>query len=260
VAELGKIFFTTEPPVSCFIYHELNNIKHQDTFFNPYTMKNFNARDTHRAHQFMNNHPNRISPGYMNRERFFAKLRGATKTKFTIFLDIDNTLVHALHIKITNTTAESFSPNPDDPESFEVYIRPYAIEFLTWLHQQTNVERIIMWSAGSESYVQTIRDALCDRAGIDREQIQYISRNKFNTSAKNLIRLVTSDDNAYTSIHLKNVLFVDDIPNRIHGISHNQIYAIPEFIAYNDLDDELRIDLDFPIPNQRTIESERTIN
>lgn len=231
----------------CFSAHELVRYSfrtdNQNQIYNPFTNKNFSQTDVERATFFvrMREHSQlaaRKIP-YLTKNNFFKSLRTSNKT---VIVDIDNTLVESVFLNrfIPTNINPSLSTyeikNDVGTTIVKCVIRPHAIDFLK--HVYAHSSRLIIWSAGMKDYVNEIVTYLCDQASIQVSAITVISREMFGTTKKNIIQYLQHSSES-DRIDINNTLFIDDVPENIHGIPNNQIWAIKPFMIYDSMDTEL---------------------
>lgn len=149
--------------------------------------------------------------------------------KNCIILDLDHTLIHAV---IKNDKTKYFIDNAFNQdkfrirlsnEEFVVYRRPYLDQFLEFCFSK--YKYVIIWSAGTENYVNKIL-----RIILSREQKPYkvITRDTFDTKKKDIENIL--DD---PNISVFRLMFVDDSPRRIRNLDNAFIIrSVPYHISH----------------------------
>lgn len=94
------------------------------------------------------------------------------KTSFILVLDLDETLVHTGFHTVGTPSDHKYVLDVDGYK-MRGTIRPYARQFLKFVHHFS--ERVIIWSAGTASYVKSVVEVLYD--GMSEKPSMVLSRN-----------------------------------------------------------------------------------
>lgn len=169
-----------------------------------------------------------------------------------VILDLDNTLVHAVEPEeFKDVTYGVYKPdfeihNKEENYKFLVFKRPYVDDFLKYLFKHTS--KVIVWSAGTKDYVDLVVKKLFHR----RKPYLVLSRATFNTaktknidkflntfSGKKMIgdKVVPSSSKSRV-MKKQDIIFIDDIPEKIRNLHKSQIIHIPPY-EYNNTCDTL---------------------
>lgn len=163
--------------------------------------------------------------------------------KSTLILDLDNTLVHALSSKERkkkyDLTTENnrmrkcnFIVDCGDNCFYYVYKRPGVDNFLKRVCEV--FDYVIVWSAGSEDYVNPTVEKLFKNQ--EKKPRYIISQETFGMIEKDIENLIKSDP----KINQKQLWFMDDIPERILNLPEKHIITVPPFTVDKiDTDDYL---------------------
>lgn len=119
-----------------------------------------------------------------------------------IVLDVDHTLVDAVK---TNLGPPDESLCYIISNNYYVYLRPHVHEFIDYCFFVTPY--VIIWSAGTQSYIEDIIKFLLDTYSFYR----IITRSTYDTIQKNVDLLLT-DNIVKSSL----IIFIDDKPERIY--------------------------------------------
>jgi hypothetical protein len=172
------------------------------------------------------------------------------KAPSIIILDLDNTLIHSLEperggSKNDQALIDSISRPPDftidaKTYTYNVYKRPYVDDFLKYVTHK--FDHVIVWSAGTDTYVKLIVKKLFDGARI-KQPFMVLTRKDCDTtpegSRKNMHTLKRRLAKLGMLYDHNQVLFIDDLPYKIKHLSKSRIYPIKSFDADKDLKDDV---------------------
>lgn len=154
--------------------------------------------------------------------------------KFTIVLDLDNTLIHASKAKKDKLPKgihyEKISMNVlgKGKQSIHLYIRPFLEEFLSKLGEKFN---LAIFSASEECYCDAIVDHI-DKWGV-------IQRRFYKNSVTIEQKIVKKDLTKIIKGSLENVIMIEDAPGTC--IQKDNAIVINRWLAENPRDNELKI-------------------
>ena len=157
-------------------------------------------------------------------------LLGPATKKYTLVLDIDNTLLFAEVIDKEKETANG----TEQEQELSVKIRPYALELLEQLHL---IFEIVLFTAGCDQYATEIKKLL------DPEQ-KYISRALGNSSCfLTKEGYYVKDLRIFADRKIDNIIIVDDLATSFALQPDNGVTVIP--YTGETEDDELKLLIDY---------------
>ena len=128
-----------------------------------------------------------------------------------VILDLDHTLVHAVHPKEDVLKEQAFTFTPAK-KPYNVYKRPFLDEFMEFCFQ--TFDKVLIWSAGTEDYVEGIL-ANCNIPILRKKKLfRIITRSTFNKHSKNISHILT-----HPELEESKIFFVDDKIDSIKGAS-----------------------------------------
>jgi hypothetical protein len=170
-----------------------------------------------------------------------------------LILDLDNTLIHSIEPNPSDSDDKEYLENAekrgDKPAfqissgngsfTYDVYKRPYVDDFLRYAC--SNFDMVIVWSAGTKRYVELIVEKLFEDAGLPPTKpdmvLSKMDCDKIN-NGEDIRKNVNTVRNKFYRAGMKynhnEILFVDDIPERITNLACKNIYEIPAYHAGED--------------------------
>ena len=130
-----------------------------------------------------------------------------------LILDLDHTLLHSVNRDKDKISQPNFSY-----KDYNIYLRPQLEKFLEYCFN--SVPYIIIWSAGTEDYVNFCVANLPGKY----QYYRIIHRNTYETVRKDVSLILTDP-----RLNECSFVFVDDTPDRITGISQENILTIDRF-------------------------------
>lgn len=79
-------------------------------------------------------------------------------THAALIVDLDHTLVHSLTKRVSGF--DTFAITLSGGQTYEVHVRPYVREFLTFLLSKRNTMKIGFWTAGTREYAHRVLENL----------------------------------------------------------------------------------------------------
>ncbi|CCF72554.1 NLI interacting factor-like phosphatase [Babesia microti strain RI] len=122
------------------------------------------------------------------------------KKKFTLVLDLDETLIHSEFVTDGNHSFSTTIKNDTENQTIYVYKRPYADEFL---EQVAKLFEVVIFTAGSEPYAKAVIDIL------DKNKV--VSKCYYRDSCLSY-RNCYVKDLRILNIPLSNIAIVDNSP------------------------------------------------
>ena len=178
-----------------------------------------------------------------------------------IILDLDNTLVHSLHSvedkEQINKIKESGYKQSFCKGGYHIYERPYLHDFLDYIYHLG--AEVVVWSVGTQAYVEPIVHEIFKRYKKNKAKnidayfpSKIISRENYGGKIeKDIKRLIGDDEYLFRTTcpikdgkideecFLRQVLFIDDIPERIKNLPVDAIIKVDPFQADENINDEL---------------------
>lgn len=175
-------------------------------------------------------------------------------TPSIIILDLDNTLIHSLEPKSENDphdqptidyVKKKFHISPDftvdgKSYSYAVYKRPYVDDFLKYATK--TFDYVVIWSAGTKRYVELIVEKLFKMAKLP-QPFMVLTRDDCKKTdegcRKNMPILRRKLAKKGIQYDHNKILFIDDLPYKIKGLSQSRIYEIKSFDVDKDPHDRV---------------------
>ena len=155
--------------------------------------------------------------------------------KYTIILDVDNTLIHAVdkddsgrHCHSLKFQQNHHQNNVISTPHYNVYLRPNLYSFLDFCFSITPY--VILWSAGNSPYIKEITKYVFK----DYKFYNIITMDTFKTIYKN-VNWICDDKNIKNSL----IIFIDDIPERIIRSENTVVITIHPFQCHHKSDNHL---------------------
>ena len=148
--------------------------------------------------------------------------------RFTIILDVDQTLVHAIDKSKKKSIGKILNSGKCyiETQNYYVILRPGIFEFIDYCFTMTHY--VVLWSSGTLKYIEEVCDFLLTQYSFYR----VITRSTYDMIEKNLDFIYTDKQMAESTI-----IFVDDKPDRIKTPKDNVlIMEIAPFYFDNDGD------------------------
>jgi len=136
-----------------------------------------------------------------------------------IILDLDHTLIHCIKPRFDSVNKHIISIELSNSEVFNLYLRNHLAEFLDFCFE--NFKNVILWTAATDIYVETILPYLPFPFGKTFHKI--ITRDLYDSKIKNLDFLLGCD------FKIEQTLFVDDIPERVTNLPKDNMIVAPKF-------------------------------
>lgn len=141
--------------------------------------------------------------------------------KDTIILDLDHILLHAVDISDIPRDMRDYAsfrlPGSSRSPGSLVFLRPHLFTFLEYCFGK--YKKVILWSMGSRSYVESVLEELA-KSGVFFHEVW--TRDEFPLSK----------DVSAISVNRNRTLFLDDITDRIQNLhSENIIEASPYYYS-----------------------------
>lgn len=186
-----------------------------------------------------------------------------TKTMSTIILDLDHTLIHSVKPDKDMIENHDFTITLSGDNKYNLYKRPFLHEFIEFCFKY--FEKVIIWSAGTEDYVDMILANCHFDALKTKNFFRVITRNTYDLKRKNVEFIMSHSDLAESQVY-----FVDDITDRIDKPETNDynltIIKAPAFHFYSygedtyliELMSELLYKFENPTQTEQTEQTEQT--